>query len=183
MKLENEITIKKARELLAADQIEKLEIKEKQYRVFDSKGLYMEIHPRGSKYWRLKYYFEGKENRISLGVYPEISLDEARKKRNEIKRQVALGINPSLLKREVKERKIIQKEKEKIAKNIEKKYNNQDLVDSLSIVLGLKEDVKILKDKISNLDGHIHILQLSELKQEKQIKKLKATIRSFLLED
>ncbi len=43
----------------------------------DGNGLYLEIRPNGSKYWRLKYRFAGKEIRLSFGIYPEVSLKEA----------------------------------------------------------------------------------------------------------
>jgi hypothetical protein len=51
---------------------------EKSRKVSDSKGLYLEVMPNGSKYWRLKYRFVGKEKRLALGVYPEVTLKEAR---------------------------------------------------------------------------------------------------------
>ena len=44
------------------------------YRLSDAHGLYIEVHPSGSRYWRLKYRFAGKEKRLSLGVYPLVSL-------------------------------------------------------------------------------------------------------------
>jgi hypothetical protein len=47
-------------------------------RLFDGRGLYLEISPNGGKWWRLKYRFSGREKRISLGVYPEVSLKDAR---------------------------------------------------------------------------------------------------------
>lgn len=67
----------------------------KAYRVTDEKGLYLEVTPRGGKRWRFKYRFQGKEKLLSLGVYPEISLKEARAKRDEHRKQVAGGIDPS----------------------------------------------------------------------------------------
>ena len=48
--------------------------KDKLYRMFDEKGLYLEVMPNGSKYWRMKYRFNGKDKRIAFGVFPEISL-------------------------------------------------------------------------------------------------------------
>jgi integrase len=68
---------------------------EKPQRLFDERGLYLEISPAGGKWWRLKYRFGGKEKRISLGVYPEVSLKEARDRRDESRRLVADGIDPS----------------------------------------------------------------------------------------
>lgn len=54
--------------------------KDKQYKLIDSAGLYLLVQPNGKKYWRLKYYFAGKEKLLSIGVYPVVSLSEAREK-------------------------------------------------------------------------------------------------------
>ena len=51
---------------------------EKPYKLADGKGMYLEVAPSGSKYWRLKYRFAGKEKRLALGVFPEVELSEAR---------------------------------------------------------------------------------------------------------
>ncbi len=67
-------------------------LKDKPYRLFDGGGLYLEIMKNGSKYWRLKYRFSGKENRYAIGVYPEVSLKEARTKREEVKKLLDDGI-------------------------------------------------------------------------------------------
>lgn len=69
---------------------------EKPIRLFDGGGLYLEISPAGGKWWRLKYRFAGKEKRLSLGVYPEIGLKEARDRRDEAKRLLGEGIDPSV---------------------------------------------------------------------------------------
>ena len=69
--------------------------KDKSYKVSDEKGLYLEVMPSGSKYWRMKYYFGGKENRLAFGVYPEVSLKEARDKRDVARKQIASGLDPS----------------------------------------------------------------------------------------
>ena len=63
--------------------------------MFDGGGLYLEISPSGGKWWRLKYRFAGKEKRISLGIYPEVSLKEARGRRDEQRRLLANDIDPS----------------------------------------------------------------------------------------
>ena len=54
--------------------------KDKIYKLTDGEGLYIEVAPSGGKWWRVKYRFEGKEKRLSLGVYPQVGLREARKK-------------------------------------------------------------------------------------------------------
>ncbi|OJA72717.1 integrase [Burkholderia ubonensis] len=66
----------------------------KPMRMFDGGGLYLEVAPSGGKWWRLKYRFAGKEKRISLGVYPDVSLAVARKKRDEARERLAAGIDP-----------------------------------------------------------------------------------------
>ncbi|MCA8329338.1 tyrosine-type recombinase/integrase [Burkholderia cepacia] len=67
---------------------------DKPVRLFDGGGLYLEIAPSGGKWWRLKYRFGGKEKRYSLGVYPEVTLATARKKRDEAREKLAAGIDP-----------------------------------------------------------------------------------------
>ncbi len=54
---------------------------EKEYKLSDGHGMYLLVHPKGGKYWRLKYRVNGKEKLLSFGVYPEVSLEEARQKR------------------------------------------------------------------------------------------------------
>src|ERR1700683_71841 len=69
--------------------------REKPYKLFDERGLYMLINRDGSRWWRFKYRFEGREKLLSLGVYPDVPLKRAREKRDEARRQVADGIDPS----------------------------------------------------------------------------------------
>jgi integrase len=68
---------------------------DKPVRLFDGGGLYLELAPSGGKWWRLKYRFAGKEKRLSLGVYPHIALKQARERRDDAKRLLANGIDPS----------------------------------------------------------------------------------------
>ena len=63
-------------------------------RLFDGRGLYVEVAPSGGRWWRLKYRFGGKEKRISLGVYPDVGLTEARQRREQARQQLAAGIDP-----------------------------------------------------------------------------------------
>jgi hypothetical protein len=69
--------------------------KEKQYKLSDEKGMRLLVHPNGSRYWQLKYRFGGKEKLLSLGVYPEVSLKEARDKRDAARKQLQEGLDPS----------------------------------------------------------------------------------------
>ena len=75
---------------------------EKARKVYDGGGLYLEVMPSGSKYWRHKYRFLGKEKRLAFGVYPEVTLKEAREKRDKARKLLAEGIDPSEAKKESK---------------------------------------------------------------------------------
>jgi integrase len=77
--------------------------RDKTYRLFDSQGLYLEVAPRGGKYWRVKYQFERREKRLSLGVFPAIGLQAARLRRIELRAQVAAGVDPSALRKAAKQ--------------------------------------------------------------------------------
>ncbi|MCC4619903.1 integrase arm-type DNA-binding domain-containing protein [Xanthomonas cassavae] len=66
----------------------------KPMRLFDGGGLYVEISPKGAKLWRWKYRFGGKEKRLALGVYPEVSLAEARAQHLEARKVLRSGIDP-----------------------------------------------------------------------------------------
>ncbi len=68
---------------------------EKAVRLFDGGGLYLELAPNGGKLLRLKYRFAGKEKRLSLGVYPHVALKQARERRDDAKRLLANGVDPS----------------------------------------------------------------------------------------
>lgn len=68
---------------------------EKARKLFDGGGLYLEVAPSGGKWWRLKYRFAGKEKRLSLGVYPDVSLKDARDRRDEARKLLANEIDPS----------------------------------------------------------------------------------------
>ena len=67
----------------------------KPYRLFDGRGLYVEISPSGGRWWRFKYRINGKEKRLSLGVYPDVSLKAARDRLDEVRRQLAAGVDPA----------------------------------------------------------------------------------------
>ncbi|MBK1685191.1 tyrosine-type recombinase/integrase [Rhodoferax fermentans] len=71
-------------------------------RLSDEKGMYLEVTQAGGKYWRLKYRHVGKEKRLALGVYPAVSLAQARKARDQARDALAAGEDPGQLKREAK---------------------------------------------------------------------------------
>ena len=66
----------------------------KTVRLRDERGLYLEISPKGGKWWRFRYMLKGKANMLSLGVYPDISLKDARIRRDEARKLLANGIDP-----------------------------------------------------------------------------------------
>ena len=76
--------------------------RDKSYKLADDRGMYLEVMPNGSKYWRMKYRHGGKEKRLALGVYPEVSLSEARDKRDEARKTIREGTDPSAARKEAK---------------------------------------------------------------------------------
>ena len=75
----------------------------KQLKLFDGGGLFLLVTPKGGKLWRLKYRHEGKEKLLALGTYPEISLADARQRRDEARKQIAHSIDPSAVRKAMKE--------------------------------------------------------------------------------
>ena len=67
---------------------------EKPVKIYDERGLFLIVTPAGGKWWRFRYSFDGKEKLLSLGVYPDVSLKEAREKRDEARKLIAQGIDP-----------------------------------------------------------------------------------------
>lgn len=78
------------------------EPRSKPYRLFDGLGLYIEVAPSGTKAWRLKYRFQGKEKRLSLGVYPEVSIEVARQNLAKEKQLLEQGYDPSEVRKQEK---------------------------------------------------------------------------------
>ena len=72
---------------------------EKAGKHFDGGGLFLDVTAAGGRYWRLKYRFGGKEKLLALGVYPQVSLKEARSKREDAKKLIANGVDPSDVKK------------------------------------------------------------------------------------
>lgn len=83
--------------------IRKAKPEAKQKKMFDERGLFLIISPKGGKWWRLKYRFNKKEKSLSLGVYPDVSLKDARERRDEARKQLAAGIDPGAHRKAQKE--------------------------------------------------------------------------------
>ncbi len=81
--------------------------RKKPYKIADGEGLFLVVMPTGSKYWRLRYFFAGKERLLALGVYPEITLTDARDRRARARKLVAQGTDPGEAKKEVKRQSLL----------------------------------------------------------------------------
>jgi len=75
---------------------------QKAIRLKDDRGLYLEVTPAGGKLWRLRYWLNSRENRISLGVYPDVSLKDARDRRDAARKLIANGVDPSQARKDKK---------------------------------------------------------------------------------
>lgn len=80
----------------------------KPYKLTDGGGLFLLLHQNGGKYWRLAYRFAGKQKTLALGVYPVVSLADARSRRDGARKQLANGIDPSAVKQAQKAEQQIQ---------------------------------------------------------------------------
>lgn len=87
--------------------IKSAKAKEKPYKLADEQGLYLLVNPNKSKLWKHKYRYDGKEKKLSYGSYPEVSLAEARRKRDESRRLLSDDIDPGLHKKERKLARIL----------------------------------------------------------------------------
>lgn len=88
--------------MLSDSSIRKAKPAERQYKLPDERGLHLLVRPTGSKLWQVRYRHDGREKTASLGAYPEVTLSEAREKREALRKQVAAGIDPVQAKREGK---------------------------------------------------------------------------------
>ncbi|MCW3845967.1 tyrosine-type recombinase/integrase [Sphingomonas sp. LB-2] len=79
---------------LKDQEIRALRPQDRIYKRTDERGLYIEVRPNGSKLWRFKYSYLGKDKRIAFGSYPEVGLAEARRKRDEARQKVRDGVDP-----------------------------------------------------------------------------------------
>lgn len=93
--------------LLSDTKVRNAKPKDKPYKLSDGRGLYLLVNINGSKYWRFKYHFNLKEKVLALGVYPDVTLAQARDRREHSRKLVADGTDPGLLKKLTKRSKII----------------------------------------------------------------------------
>jgi integrase len=83
---------------LTATAVKQAKSRDKPYKLTDGRGMYLLVQPSGSRYWRFKYRFGGREKTLALGVYPDVSLARAREKLQSAREKLADGIDPSVVK-------------------------------------------------------------------------------------
>ena len=85
--------------MLTDTAIRRLRPKERPFKVSDNHGLYLLVHPNGGRYWRMDYRFVGKRCTLALGVYPEVSLKDAREKLSSARKLLQKDIDPAAYRR------------------------------------------------------------------------------------
>lgn len=145
----------------------------KAYKLADGDGMVLLVHPNGSKYWRLRYRFGGKEKMLALGKYPEVSLADARARRDEARKLLANGVDPSENKKAVK----VEQEQEAITFEVVARdwhASNQKWSASHS--------ARVLKSLEDNLFAAIGKRNIAELKTRDLLVPIKAVESSGRLE-
>ena len=80
-------------------QVSKAKAKDKPYKLADGGGLFLLVTPTGGKLWNLKYRFSDKEKKLSFGAYPAVSLADARQRREDARKLLANGVDPTAIKK------------------------------------------------------------------------------------
>lgn len=94
--------------------------KDKPYRISDGESMFLEVMPNGSKYWRLAYRFAGKQKLLAIGIYPKMSIKDARKRRREAKEMIAAGSDPTAQKKI--EKNLLSAESENSFESVSRKW-------------------------------------------------------------
>ena len=105
--------------------------------------MYLEIGPSGGKLWRLKYRFAGKYKLLALGAYPDVSLRDARERRDEARRLLSQGIDPSAVRREAK----IRERAERVEAEIRERAEHLAAEAMPSVAIGVDETFEIRKGR------------------------------------
>lgn len=135
--------------LLTATAIRTVKPEKSPIKLPDGAGLFLFVQPSGAKWWRFRYRFEGKEKMLSLGTYPEVSLKDARERRDDARKLLASGIDPSQNRKAVKAAKAETNSFEVIAREwIEKFSKHWASTHTSKIVSRLENDIfPWVKDK------------------------------------
>lgn len=112
---------------LSEIQVRNVKPQAKDVKLFDGQGLFLLVTPTGGKLWRMKYDFQGKERSLAIGPYPAVSLADARQRREEAKRLLANGIDPSEVKKAQKAAQVAEVENsfEIVAREWHGKFSGQ----------------------------------------------------------
>ncbi|MEB6858371.1 tyrosine-type recombinase/integrase [Proteus cibi] len=146
---------------------------EKEYTLVDGDGMFLLIHPNGSKYWRFRFRFAGKQHLMAFGIYPEISLADARQKREGTRKLIAAGIEPRENKRAIKEEQL----KESITfESVARDWHASNKKWSES------HSARVLKSLEDNLFAAIGHYNIAELKTRDLLVPIKAVEMSGRLE-
>lgn len=95
---------------LTATQVSQARPSDKPYKLYDSHGLFLQVTKTGGKYWRMKYRYAGKEKLLAIGVFPEVSLKEARVARESARKLLVDGVDPSLHKQITRQASVMEAE-------------------------------------------------------------------------
>ncbi len=144
---------------MAKDKLTESAVKEarpaaRQFKLSDGGGLYLLVHSNGSKYWRFDFRFDGKQKSSSLGVWPEVTLAQARLKRNEAKSKISAGVNPIEEKKEkiaIRLKQVQEQGREEQRKAAESKKVSQERDTRQS----LQWTGKRTKDAVYSLKSHV----------------------------
>ena len=122
--------------------VRKAKPQEKSYKLSDSGGLFLLIAPNGSKYWRFKYRIEGKEKLLAIGLYPNVILAEAREKKDQAKKQIANGVDPSAFKIASKQsvRRVVEGNFEFVAREWHLKNSQRWSIKNAELLMGRLEN-------------------------------------------
>ena len=135
----------------------------KQKKVSDSLGLYLLVHPNGSKYWRMKYKMYGKEKLYSIGSYPQVSLSEAREARDAARKLIKANIDPTQEKDRLKRQRELETNNtfEKIALDWHKHKTKYDWKENNSreILSAMKRDLFPFLGKMPVKDINTQVLK------------------------
>ncbi|MGP8002893.1 MAG: Arm DNA-binding domain-containing protein, partial [Smithella sp.] len=105
--------------------IQKAKSKGKNATLFDGGGLFLMVTPSGGKLWRFKYRYDGKQKLLAFGTYPEISLFDARRKRDDARKLLANGVDPGAVLKAQKQAKVEETETvEVIAREWHEKFKS-----------------------------------------------------------
>jgi hypothetical protein len=90
--------------MLTETKVRRVKPRRQARKLSDSGGLYLLVVPTGGRYWRYNYRFNGKQKTLSLGTYPDVSLEKARVHHQAARRLLAAGVDPSLQRRALRQR-------------------------------------------------------------------------------